>query len=265
MVDWANFAGWRRNVLHGLCGTAAILWCLIAPRAAVAQQGAAFFKAGPAFALNNAFYENTNLGWSTAGGYRQPFAGRGAAGFVFIDLGGSYLSITGEGNTEDVPGAFVVTDAFGASTSTPVANLVDVTVRDLRRASVDTAIGWQATPGGPGGGLGAMFRFGGRFGHLHARVNEVTTATTNALIAGVPAGSTFTLLKNYSKTDTFGGLFCGGGVTLTNRSFQTLALGRIGVAVGAEFEYSYDWIDLGNLEDAGLAAGAALFSIEFFR
>lgn len=265
MTDWVNFAAPTRGVRQ-FAVVAGIVACLLAgTKIAAAQQGMAYVKAGPAFNLDNTFFNSSDTGWSIAGAVRQPLAGRGPAGFVFIDVGGSYLTVAGESDRRGVPGTFVVNDAFGVVSSTPLADLLDADLVEINRASADAAIGWQRTPNGPGGGLGMMFRFGGRWGHIHGDFHEVTSATTNALIAGLGPGQTAALLENYSTTDIFGGLFTGAGVTFINSDICSAAFGPLGVAVGAEVEVAHDWIDFGNYQNSGFWTGTLLFSFELYR
>lgn len=265
MTDWVNFAA-LRPAARQFAAVAVLLACgLACNQRAQAQVGMAFVKAGPAFNLDNNFFETSNVGWTIAGGVRQPFAARGPGGFLFFDLGGSFLGVSGDADPRPVPGVFVVNDPLGPVSSTPLPDLLNAQLVEIDRGSVDAAIGWQRTPEGPGAGLGMMFRLGGRLGHAHGEFHEVTSATTNALTAGLAPNQTATLLENYSKTDTFGGLFCGAGVTFLNRDICTAAFGRLGMALGAEFEYSHDWIDFGNYEDNGFSTGAALFSFELYR
>lgn len=265
MTDWVNFAGQRPSAKQ-FAMMAVLLACgLACSTQAQAQVGMAYVKAGPAFGLDNNFFESTNVGWTIAGGVRQPFAARGPGGFLFIDLGGSYLGVSGDADPRPTPGVFTVNGPLGPVSSTPLPDLLDAQLIQIDRGSVDTAIGWQRTPNGPGGGVGFMFRLGGRLGHVHGEFHEAPSATTEALIAGLAPNQTASLLENYSKTDTFGGLFCGAGVNFMNRDIRTAAFGPLGMALGAEFEYSHDWIDFGNYESNGFSTGAAMFSFELFR
>ncbi len=230
-----------------------------------AQQGMAFVKTGPVFNLDNGFFSSSDTGWSIAGGVRQPLAARGPNGFIFLDLGGSFLTVAGDSSPRPVPGAFIVNGPVGPVSSTQLPDLLNAQLVEINRASVDAAVGWQRTPNGPGGGLGMMFRFGGRFGHINGSFQERTSATTDALVAGLAPGLTSILRDDYSTGDTFGGLFVGGGFTLLNTSYRSAALGPLGVAIGAEFEYSYDWIDFGNYQASGFSTGAVLFSFSLTR
>lgn len=265
MTDWVNFAAPTRGARQ-FAAVACIMACVLAgAKITVAQQGMAYVKAGPAFNLDNTFFNSSDTGWSIAGGVRQPLAGRGPSGFVFIDLGGSFLTVAGDSDARAVPGTFVVNDAFAVVSSTPLADLLEADLVEINRASADAAIGWQRTPEGPGGGLGMMFRMGGRWGHIHGDFHEVTSATTNALIAGLAPGQTATLLEDYSNTDITAGLFTGAGFTFINSDICSAAFGPLGLAIGTEVEVAHDWIDFGNYQDSGFWTGTLLFSFELYR
>ncbi len=265
MTDCLNFARRHRGV-NQLAAVAALLASgLLGATSAQAQQGMTFVKTGPAFALDQGFFKSSDTGWSIAGGVRQPLAGRGPDGFVFLDLGGSFLTIAGNAELRPTPGTYVVIGPAGPVSATPLSDLLNAQLVELNRASVDAAMGWQRTPNGPGGGLGMMFRFGGRFGHINGAFREFNSATTDALIAGLAADQTSVLLEDYSNTDTFAGLFFGAGLTLLNTDYYSAAFGPMGVAIGAEVEYSHDWIDFGNYQDSGFSTGAVLFSFELTK
>jgi len=265
MTDCVNTVAPRQRARQFAAAAALLVGSLILTTTAQAQEGIAFVKSGPVFALDQGFFSSSDTGWSIAGGVRQPFAARGPGGFVFIDLGGSFLTVSGDSNPRPVPGTFVVNGPTGPVSSTSLPDLMNVQLVEINRASVDAAIGWQRTPNGPGGGLGMMFRLGGRYGHINGSFQEKTSPTTDALIAGLAPGQSSVLLDNYSKNDTFAGLFVGGGFTLVNTDYYSQALGRLGVSIGTEVEYSYDWIDFGNYQNSGFSTGAVLFNFALTR
>lgn len=239
--------------------------------AAQAQTPSAYLKSGPVFSIANGPFESTNLGWSIASGLRQPILPPFGGGYVFCDIGGSYLSVTGRDEGQPTAGNLLIIspDPFVPPAPVPLDNLVEAELREIRRGSFDVAIGFHGNPPRFNAATGSLFQWmvrgGGRVGHIHGVFRERLSAEAQAQIAMLPPGFGFDATPNFSKNDTFGGMFVGFGSGITFASVDTLVFGPLDITLGTEAEFSYDWIDFRNYQDTGLGTAALLFNITISR
>ena len=203
-----------------------------------------YFGAGPTIPLgNDPFTSHRDAGVSIQGGARQALT-YDPHEFLFFDLGGSFLSVRGQ-RSGVIPAALKNTVT---NTSTPIQNAYDTTLLNIRRASVDAALGGYFNPLGYFGirpdVIRAMVRGGGRIGSAYGRFHETpTTDLINAVNLARALGESVSVGQIINKTDTFEGLFIGGGldfiVTEPNPRFGN----RPFLTLGANAEYSHDWIN----------------------
>jgi len=241
-------------------GLMATLGSILLPiSSATAQSLESFVKAGPVFAVDNGFFANTNTGWTITGGLRQPITPSREPSYLFVDLGGSYLSLTGSDHPVVTAGAVqVFSPITGQAQTTAVSDLQFTELREIRRASLDAAIGWTTNPSNSV--VHTWVRGGGRYGHIHGLFNSRNTATTNNLIQNAQPGSAVSVLSNFDKNDTFGGLFVSGGIDATLTEIDSLALGNIFVSVGVDGEFGVDWIDFDGFGDDQILTAAVRFT-----
>jgi hypothetical protein len=209
-----------------------------------------YLKLGVATAIGGDVINSHDAGWTVAGGYRVPF-GPAFDERLFSEFGGSYQSVYGS-TTHLAPGV-VITTVGQSVTRTTEANLFSAELREVKRATVDAAIGWywgdpiDVRSGDP------QYRFatrlGGRWGHVRGRFLD--TATRQHL-----ANETFAV--GYGRTTTIGGLFIGNEAILLARDT------RVGsVAVSLDGVIGNDWIDFrawgrGSLGTASITLGFML-------
>jgi len=273
MRVWEDFNAWRqahrpqarllrkswRISLFGVLGVAVLLLVATPARAQVPE---VYIKSGPVFQLDDGFFSDTNVGWSIAGGMRQPLRPVYQPSYFFVDIGGSFLSASGEDDPVITPATIQISNAFGGQ-SFAVPNALSTQLIQLRRGSFDAAIGWTQNPSD--GVLHSWIRGGGRVGHIHGVFTDATTPAAQAIINMAMPGDTVTVEADYDKTFTFGGLFFGGGTTVTTTAIDTLAFGPIYVAFGAEGEFAVDWIDFENFGDNELVTASLLFNLTLSR
>lgn len=177
------------------------------------------------------------LGWGINGGFRQAFAPGLAPGRMFFDFGGGYLSAVGSTN-RIVSG--LATNIAGVQSTIP--NAFSVNLTEVKRASIQTALGWYwgdvVDRRGDDPQLRFATRFGGRFGSVRGRFLEER-------LEDPPIGGT--LKSTYLNTDTFGGLLLGTEAILLKRSYSTC-----NVLWTADVEFANDWIEFGGFDSGSL-------------
>ena len=183
------------------------------------------------------------LGWGINGGFRQALAPGLAPGRMFFDFGGGYLSAVG--NTHrTLPG--VATSIAGVKST--VENAFSVNLTEVKRASIQTALGWYwgdvIDRRGDDPQLRFATRFGGRFGSARGRFLEER-------LASPPVGGT--LDSTYLNTDTFGGLLLGTEAILLKRSYSTC-----NVLWTADVEFANDWIEFGGFDSGSLGTASLM-------
>ncbi len=224
-----------------------------------------WLNAGPVFGLGGGFFDDTDLGWSIQLLGRQPISPRFARGYAFLELGGSFLSLSGDGNPQVTSGTFLEINSLfpASSTVTRLDDFFSTELVDLSRASADVALGWSHFTAAGGQWT---FRTGGRIGHIAAQFHDTPTASLQALIdAATGSGNPFTLNSNYAKRDTFAGMFFGCGwespVWEARWSGQQMFL----MQLGTRAEFAYDWIDLENFQDSSLGSVSVLLGLTISR
>lgn len=185
------------------------------------------------------------LGWGINGGFRQPLAPGLALGRMFFDFGGGYLSAVG--NTHRLlPGR--ETNAAGVVNPIPVVDAFSVNLTEVKRASIQTALGWYwgdaVDRRGDDPQLRFATRFGGRFGSVRGRFLEER-------LEDPPFGGT--LNSTYLNTDTFGGLLLGTEAILLKRSYSTC-----NVLWTADVEFANDWIEFGGFDSGSLGTASLM-------
>ncbi len=249
---------------HRLLGaTALLVLILVAIAPASAQTPSVLVRSGPVLATDEGFFNDTDVGWSIQVVTRQPIARPGETGYLFLDLGGSFMAINGDDDPIITSGNVNILRS-GAVQVVRLDDLLSTRLRQLRRASVDMAIGWHHNPPGRNSRTGSLLqltvRGGGRFGHMHGKFTSEATPSLNAVLAGLQQGDIVSVSSDFSKNDTFGGLFGGVGMAVNTRRVCTRALGALDVSWGVDAEFAFDWIDFKNFEDDGLGTAAILLN-----
>jgi hypothetical protein len=208
---------------------------------------ATYFKAGPSFGLGGYFNNDRRVGFSLQGGIRESF---GHCSPWFFDFGGSFQTIGGRDLTTVIDG--VIPNNQGGIPDTPVPDAFTSTLRELRRASIQTSIGYYFQPlSGRTYEMLFSWRFGSRWGHAKADFERIP-ADTNA--AGtVP-------VRSFADTDDFLGIFGGVEWVLTKREFLG---GDISFVVDAEV--ANEWIELEGLQNGVLPTASVLFGVTLRR
>lgn len=205
-----------------------------------------YLRYGVDFVVGEGLLEGgQKLGWGINGGFRQPLAPGLAPGRMFFDFGGGYLSAVG--NTHRlVPG--IETNSAGVVDPDPVADAFSVNLTEVKRASIQTALGWYwgdaVDRRGEDPQLRFATRFGGRFGSVRGRFLEEREKDPSFGM---------TLSSTYLNTDTFGGLLLGTEAVILKRSY-----GTCNVLWTADVEFSNDWIEFGGFHSGSLGAASLM-------
>lgn len=201
-----------------------------------------YFKAGVASAIGSDLLETgRDAGYAITGGIRQPFGPDLLNPRYFFDVGGGYLSAFGE--TTRITTATQTTN-LGVNSSINQLTTLD----EVQRGSAHLAIGrfwgdWRDDRNRDPQ-VRLALRFGGRLGHIRGQFDDTP-------LVAPPAGAT--LADNYSKTDTFGGLFLGGEAVLLERQF---AFGQCKWTL--EGEVANDWVDFERFHHGSFVTAAVL-------
>lgn len=204
-----------------------------------------YIRYGVGFVVGEGILEGgQKLGWGINGGFRQPFAPGLAPGRMFFDLGGGYLS--GVGNTNRIlPGLATQVD----DSTTTVANAYSVNLTEVKRGSVNVALGWYWGDVVDHRGQDPRLRFATRFG---ARYGSVRGRFLEQQILPLPNLAT-SMKTTYLNTDTFGGLLLGTEAILLNRTFATC-----NVQWTADVEFANDWIEFGGFDSGSLGTASLM-------
>jgi hypothetical protein len=208
-----------------------------------------YFKAGVASAVGSDLLETgRNGGYAISGGIRQPFGPDLLNPRYFFDVGGGYLSAFGD------------TTRVTTATQTTILGVVSsinqsTTLDEVRRGSAHLAIGrfWgdYYDDRGRDPQVRLALRFGGRLGHVRGSFQDTP-------LVAPPAGATVT--ANYSKTDTFGGLFLGAEAVLLERQY---AFGQCKWTL--EGEFANDWVDFESFHSGSFVTASVLVGFMLSR
>ena len=209
---------------------------------------ATYFKAGPSFGFGGYFGDDRRVGFALQGGVREGF---GDCSPWFFDFGGSFQTIGGRDLTTTSDG-FVPSVQPGVIPDTPVTDAMTSTLREIRRASIQTAIGYYFQPlSGPTYEMLFSWRFGSRLGHAKADFERVVNDAN-------PAGTE--LVKPFADADDFLGLFGGVEWVLKKREFLG---GDMSFVVDAEV--ANEWIEFDGLTKDVLPTASVLFGMTIRR
>jgi hypothetical protein len=201
-----------------------------------------YLKAGVASAIGSDLLETgRDAGYAISGGIRQPFGPDLLGPRYFFDVGGGYLSAFGE--TTRITTATQTTNLGVVSTINQ-----RTTLDEVQRGSAHLALGrfwgdWRDDRNRDPQ-IRLALRIGGRLGHIRGQFDD-------APLVAPPAGAT--LADNYSKTDTFGGLFLGGEAVLLERQY---AFGECKWTL--EGELANDWVDFERFHHGSFVTAAVL-------
>jgi hypothetical protein len=203
-----------------------------------------YMKTGVAVGLGGGFLTDQVPGFNVTGGFRQTL-GPALDERLFLDVGGSYMSIYGD-TTQTVNGRqnvngniVIVPDAF------------DANLREVKRAMAHLAFGryWgdvlDTRSDDPQWRIAS--RVGGRWGHIRGRFDDLQL---------VPPPNPVAMSADYGKTDTTGGLFWGiEAIYLMRRT----TLGNMAWTVDTEL--ANDWMKFNNWNSGNV--GTASFMLGF--
>ncbi|BBO34399.1 hypothetical protein [Lacipirellula parvula] len=204
-----------------------------------------YLRYGVDFTIGEGILEGgQKLGWGINGGFRQALAPGLAPGNMFFDLGGGYLSAVGQ-TTRVVDG--VETNTI-TNVKTPVADAFTVNLLEVKRASVNLALGWYwgdvVDRRGQDPRLRFATRFGGRMGSVRGRfikhLDLVPSANSN-------------IQSTFLNTDTFGGLLLGTEAILLSRRYDTC-----NILLTADVEFANDWIEFGGFDSGSLGTASLM-------
>lgn len=209
---------------------------------------ASYIKAGPSFSLGDGFFgDDGRVGFALIGGVREHLFPN--SGPWFLDFGGAFVTNGGRDETRTISGV-----EFQGNNLPPLQtpNAFESTLRELRRASLHTAIGFYYQPiKEVNYDLLFSLRFGGRLGHAKGVFDRVRLDSTGPNV--VPN-------KEFADNDTFYGLFVGLESVLARQEFFG---GDLNLIIDAEV--ANDWIELGSLKKAGLPTASVLFGLTLRR
>jgi hypothetical protein len=206
-----------------------------------------YLRYGVDFVVGEGLLEGgQKLGWGINGGFRQPLAPGLAPGRMFFDFGGGYLSAVG--NTHRIV-AGEETNIVGSPDPKTIPGAYSVNLTEVKRASIQTALGWYwgdaVDRRGEDPQLRFATRFGGRFGSVRGRFHEERIKD--------PTTPLRQLKSTYLNTDTFGGLLLGTEAVLLKRSY-----GTCNVLWTADVEFANDWIEFGGFDSGSLGTASLM-------
>jgi len=205
-----------------------------------------YLKSGVSLALGDGMLEgDQSAGYTIAGGMRQPLPNGIAGDKVFIDLGGSYLSVFGQTNRVTAGSVFNVI----TQTTTIDADAFASTLKEFQRATVHTAIGyyWGSPVDERNGGwdMRLATRFGGRAGQMRGRFDEVLDPALDL--------PTLRVTPTHAKTDVSGGLFLGVEAIVLR---QATPYGTVQWTLDSEF--ANDWVSFEGFKTDSNTATASI-------
>jgi hypothetical protein len=212
-----------------------------------------YLRYGVDFVIGEGVLEGgQKLGWGINGGFRQALAPGLAPGRMFFDFGGGYMSAVGNTN-RILPGLATL---INTDTET-LADAYSVNLTEVKRASVNVALGWYWGDAVDHRDLDPQLRFatrfGGRFGSVRGRFHE-------QLILDPIPGNVSSIKSTYLNTDTFGGLLLGTEAILLKRSYSTC-----NVLWTADVEFANDWIEFGGFDSGSLGTASLMTGIMLSR
>ncbi|MCA9216696.1 MAG: hypothetical protein KDB27_26685 [Planctomycetales bacterium] len=208
---------------------------------------ATYLKAGPSFGFGGFFKGDRRVGFALQGGVREGF---GSCSPWFFDLGGSFQTSGGRG-IQAVSDGFVSNSQLGIP-NTPVPDALTSTLREIRRGSIQTAIGYYLQPlSGPTYEMLFSLRFGSRLGHAKADFDRVVNPDNQ------PGTE---LLKPFADSDDFLGLFAGVEWVLSKHEFLG---GDMSFVVDGEV--ANEWLEFDGLKKDSLPTAAVLFGLTVRR
>lgn len=209
-------------------------------------------RAGIEDPIGGGFFGNRlDTGWGIQLGARRTWFGQSErTGAWFGELFGSFGETGGSGPAEITPGA--VSDITpGRTELIQVADGFETQLRDLKRAQLNFGIGRYFAPRWgrvPGRTWQFMTHGGAQFGHAHASFLNRNTATIDAIVADrIANGSdplSLEVLYSFDNTDTYFGLYFGGGVALNWYNVSSWWGRWRQISLGVEVDYVNQWIDL---------------------
>jgi hypothetical protein len=198
-----------------------------------------YLKAGVALGFNGAFLGNQDPGYTISGGFRAPL-GPALDERLFLDVGGSYLSVFGS-TTHPVN---------GKTGTTIIPDLFNVTLEEVKRGMAHAAVGYYWGDVLDFRGNDPQWRIAARAGGRAGHVRGAFSVTPG--IAGVT--------PDFTKTDTTGGLFVGVEAILLARDTQ---IGNLAWTIDSE--YANDWIKFNNWNSGSLGTGSIMFGFMVTR
>jgi hypothetical protein len=233
----------------------------------------AYVKGGSVHALGGGFLEDRfENGWTVQVGARQwvqtpyPFL------FLYAEIGGMYASCEGD-NVPFLRPADIFTAGPGATRQT-LSGPVVLRLNQLDRYGIHLAAGEQFSLvnllGESGGNLYLNLRVGLRGGGVELEETQFLTPELSAALSGalaqVPPPSFFQFTRPVQQPELFFGTFTGVGIGTTCHDVRVLGLCLGDVGLGAEVEFSYDWLmDLGELHrlDRNLLTIMPMVTVQF--
>ena len=246
----------------------------------------AYVKAGPSFSLGDGFFaDDGRTGFALTAGMREPLLG--ASGPWFFDFGGSFMTNGGRDATRLVPGQafspllignqpqalfsgtfFVPENAdpnAGDLNNQFVVDSISSTLKELRRGSVHSAIGFYYQPISENDiNLLFSFRVGGRLGHAKGLFERTVVEEFRSSIAQHLAANpglsrdqlSIDAMNVFNDNDTYMGVFAGIESILARQEFFGGDL-----TFTLDVEVANDFINLSGLKRAGLPTANILFGI----
>lgn len=208
-----------------------------------------YLKAGVASAIgSDLLEEGREGGYAISGGIRQPFGPDILNPRYFFDVGGGFLSAFGE--TTRITTATQTTN-LGVVSSINQSTTLDEVMRGSAHLALGRFWGDWYDDRSRDPQIRLALRFGGRLGHIRGSFDDTP-------LVAVPAGAT--LADNYSKTDTFGGLFLGGEAVLLERQY---AFGQCKWTL--EGELANDWVDFERFHHGSFVTASVLVGFMLSR
>jgi hypothetical protein len=222
-----------------------------------------YLKSGPVVSLGSGeLAPRLGTGWTVQAGAMERISCPNSAMDIFVDLGAGFLSTDGTDQGKVTSGFFFASIPPETNIH-PLQNFFITRVSEFRRTDAHAALDVHYSPpflnDNENRQLFLNFRGGARVSAIGVSYAQTPTAALQTLIdmasspdaLGPGRGGRdprgFIFSSNARKNDISFGLFGGVGAGITYRDVQIRGFHLASVTLGAEVEFSNDWMSLGDL------------------
>ncbi|HEV3204042.1 MAG TPA: hypothetical protein VGY77_06655 [Gemmataceae bacterium] len=222
-----------------------------------------YLKSGPVTSLGSGeLAPRLGTGWTVQAGAMERISCPNSAMDFFVDLGAGFLSTDGTDQAKVTSGFFFASIPPETNIH-PLQNFFITRVSEFRRTDLHAALDLHYTPpflnDNENRQLFVNFRGGARGSAIGESYAQTPTAALQTLIDAASSPDAlgqgrggrdprvFIFFSYARKNDIGFGLFGGVGAGITYRDVQIRGFHLASVTLGAEVEFSNDWMSLGDL------------------